>query len=301
MDAVFHSPKVRHASFAGSWYPIEASDLASFIKTSLQEAEERETQKGSLYPEGRFAILPHAGLSFSSRGLASFFLHLPPQAERVLILAPSHYSSLYSDQLTTGFFDSYETPLGNLEGFSLSFGIKGGEKAIQNEHAVEMVLPYLAWIAKNRKQPIAVCAALISHLNSSLKAKELALQIIGELGEASLREGKTLVLASSDFTHYGHRFAHTPYENNLPRAIFNRVKEDDFSLSSFLVDGNITEALAFCEKHHSTVCGLAPGVLVASLAKYFNAKGSVAEYYTSNDVIGNEDTEFVAYSSIIWS
>jgi AmmeMemoRadiSam system protein B len=301
MDTVVHSPKVRHAGFAGSWYPLESSELESFIDVSLQEAKDREVQKGSLYPVARFAILPHAGLMFSQRGLAPFFIHFPPQAERVLILAPSHYTSLYSDELTTGSFDEYETPLGNLAGFSLSCGLKGGERAIQSEHAVEMVLPYLAWLAKTRQQHLSVSTALVSHLSNSSKAKEIAHQIQEDLGEESLRTGKTLVIASSDFTHYGRRFDHTPYAHNLPRAIFNRVKEDDLTLSSLLINGHIQEALAFCEEHHSTVCGLAPGAIVASLAAFFNAKGSLSEYYTSNDVFENEEDEFVAYSSIIWS
>ena len=301
MDTAFHPPRVRHAGFAGSWYPLDATELESFVEVSLQEAKERELKKGSFYPEGKFAILPHAGLSFSQRGIAPFFLHFPPQAERVLIIAPSHYTSLYSDELSVGFFDEYETPLGNLGGFSLSFGIKGGERAIQSEHAVEMVMPYLAWVAKTRKQDLSISTALVSHLSDCSKAKEIARQLIDDLGEEALRSGKTLVLASSDFTHYGRRFAHTPYGNNLPRAIFNRVKEDDLALSALLIDGNIKEALSFCENHHSTVCGLASGAIVATLASYFNAKGTLCEYYTSNDVFENEEDEFAAYSSIIWS
>ncbi len=215
-------------------------------------------------------------------------------------MAPSHYIALNSDELILGSFTGYETPLGNLDAFSLSSGQQGGEKAIENEHAVEMVLPYLAWIAK-QGQNLSVCTALVSHLTSSDRAREIALTLIDELGEAELLSGKTLVIASSDFTHYGRRFGHTPFAGDSMPTIEDKVKKDDSVLSSLLASGNVKQAMDFCKKHQSTVFGIAASSIVASLAAELKATGRLVDYYTSNEVYASDQDEFVAYATILWS
>lgn len=300
MASIEGVPKVRHARFAESWYPGRQAELASFVDASLAEATERE-RSGSLYLASRFAVLPHAGLMFSSRGIAPFFLHFPPQTERVLVISPSHYHLLESDVLTTGSFGAYETPLGRLKGFSLRCGKPGGEMAIEDEHAVEMVLPYLAHLQEKRKKSISVCTALVSQVRSVMKAEEIARCLFEEFGGEQLESGRTVVIASSDFTHYGFRFAYTPYAGFAPTEIFRKVKEDDLALSSLLASGDGRGALEFGLRHHSTVCGLAGGIIVSLLASHCNATGRVVDYYTSNEILENQADEFVAYSTILWS
>jgi AmmeMemoRadiSam system protein B len=293
-----HTENIRQARFAGSWYPDDPAELESFVDVSLAEARERGKQAR---PSGCFAMLPHAGLMFSGRGIASFFVQFPPQAERILVLAPSHYHLLESDVLTVGSFDAYKTPLGTLKGFSLHSGRKGGEQAIRDEHAVEMVLPFVAAVQAKRKRPLSVCTALVSQIRSVVKAEEIARTLYDELGKEELESGRSVVMASSDFTHYGFRFGYTPYAGLAPSKIRNKVKDDDLFLSGLLRDGNLAGALEFSIFRHSTVCGLAAGLVVSSLASHCGASGTVVDYYDSNDILENDADEFVAYSTIVWS
>ena len=294
--------KVRHAGFSGSWYPNDPHSLEIFLSDSLSQAQnEKKKEKEDASASNRFAILPHAGLSYSSRGIAPFFLHLPIQAEKLLILAPSHYTELPPDLFSGGDFLEYQTPLGSIPCFDFTLGQKGSERALENEHAVEMVLPFLALYNKHAERPVSVSSALISQVRSKEAVDFLASQLLSELGETNLRDKKTLVIASSDFTHYGRRFGHTPYEMFAPSLQMKKVQEHDLALSSLLSQGEVEKAFAFCTQNASTVCGIAAALIVSALARKVGAVGRMEQYYTSNDIYPSSEDEFVAYSTILWS
>lgn len=286
--------KVRHAGFAGSWYPDDAHDLEIFLAHALSQVQKPPVPN-------RFAILPHAGLAYSSRGIAPFFRHIPKQAEKLLILAPSHYANLPCDRFSTGDFAEYQTPLGPIPCFPTELGMKGNERALENEHALEMVLPFLALHNKQGEHRISVSAALISQILSKEAIDALVSQLLIELGEVDLKEGKTLIIASSDFTHYGRRFGHAPYATLAPRLQMEKVKERDLALSFLLAQGEVEKAFDFCTQHESTVCGIAPALIVSALARTLGSVGRVEQYYTSNDIYPSSEDEFVAYSTILWS
>ncbi|MDD3929163.1 MAG: AmmeMemoRadiSam system protein B [Sphaerochaeta sp.] len=280
---------IRHALYAGSWYPADAKDLQALVAQSIEEARKRATYQRGPY---RFAVLPHAGLFYSKAGIAPFFTASYPDLERILILSPSHYANLKSDILASAPLSGCQTPLGVLEGFNLSSAQDKYFSAIQSEHALEMVLPFIASMPDRPK----VGLALISRFSDPDHIHAIADQLVADLGEENLRLGKTVVIASSDFTHYGPRFGYTPYQDGAPK----KVREDDLALSHLLCDGRVNEAYAFCASHHSTVCGYAPSLVVSDLAQRLQCTGWVADYYTSQDVSSSEDANFVAYSTILW-
>lgn len=280
---------IRHALYAGSWYPAEAKDLQALVAQSLEEARKRATYQRGPY---RFAVLPHAGLFYSKAGIAPFFTASYPDLECILIVGPSHYANLKSDLLASAPLSGCQTPLGLLESFNLGSAQDKYFSAIQSEHALEMVLPYIASMSK----PPKVGLALISHFSEPSQIHTIADQMLSELGEESLRSGKTAVIASSDFTHYGPRFGYTPYQHGAPK----KVREDDLALSHLLCEGRVEEAFSFCAAHRSTVCGYAPALVVSELAHRLKCTGWVADYYTSQDISFSEDANFVAYSTILW-
>lgn len=280
---------VRQAFFAGSWYPKDGTALKKLIESAIEDVSSNATYQKGPY---RFGVLPHAGLFYSKMGIAPFFAAPLQKVERIVVISPSHYAALPLDTLVSSPLEGCETPLGLLESFSLQNAQQKWFSAIQSEHALEMVLPFIASMAPSAK----VALAMVSHYSSYEMIEKIAHSLIKDRGKESLSEGRTVLIASSDFTHYGPRFGYTPYKN----AALQKVKEDDLALSRLLCEGRINEALGFCMQKRSTVCGYAPALLVAFIANLFQSKGWVADYYTSLDISASTDANFVAYSTILW-
>ncbi len=294
MLATKSTQEIRHAKFAGSWYPKVPHVLEDLLGQAFSLV------KGNP-PSSTCAVLPHAGLSYSALGMADFFYDLPPQAERLVLLAPSHTTSLNPDRLVGGDFTSYETPLGNVEGFSLPSVFKGFDQAIEREHAVEMVLPFIGYLNKKREKKIAYSPALISKVTNGFALSEICDKLVADIGRDSLKSGHTLLVASSDFTHYGRRFGYAPYARFSADEQREKVKEDDLTLAGLLAKGRSGEALAFYGEKKPTVCGIAPSLIVSEIARRLGLVGSIASYYTSSDIDPTGGDSFVAYCTILWS
>jgi len=280
---------MRDAQYAGSWYPKDPEILRLMVTESIEESKRRKTYQRGPY---KFAVLPHAGLFYSSSGIAPFFSDGLGSIERILVISPSHYATLPPNSIVSAPLSGYRTPLGDLEAFNLGSAKREWFSAIQSEHALEMVLPFIA----AQDSPVKVALAMISHFTDAEAIEQLAGQLMSELGIEQLETGGTAIIASSDFTHYGPRFGYTPYGNRAE----GKVKEDDLSLAHLLSEGRVSEALAFCTAKHSTVCGYASALLVSYIAQRLHCKGWVADYYTSQDVSSSNDANFVAYSTILW-
>lgn len=294
LSAKNSSQAIRRAKFAGSWYPRDKHELEDFLERAFSTVKKRP-------PSSSCALLPHAGLSYSALGMADFFYDLPPQAERLVLLAPSHTTSLNPDRLVGGDFTSYATPLGAIEGFSLPSVNKGFDQAIEREHAVEMVLPFIAYLNKSREKRITYSPALISKVTNGFVLSELCDKLVSDIGRASLKSGETLLVASSDFTHYGRRFGYEPYAHQTKTEQREHVKQDDLTLARLLAEGKSEEALAFCTEKKATICGIAPSAIVSEIAKRLGLTGSIASYYNSYDIAPSSDDSFVAYCTILWS
>jgi len=280
---------IRKALFAGSWYPADQQTLKLLISESIETVLKHTTYQ---HCPCRFAVLPHAGLFYSKTGIAPFFAADLSKIQRLVVLAPSHYANLSPDCLVSAPLDGLETPLGMLESQNLDNAQAKYFSAIQSEHALEMVLPYIASLSPRPK----VTLALISHFSQPQAVKSIGDALLAQVGEEEIKAGRTAFIASSDFTHYGPRFGYTPYQSGAPM----RVREDDLALSHLLCEGRIEEAFAFCSSKRSTVCGYAPAMVVSYIASRMQSRGWVADYYTSLDISSSPDANFVAYSTILW-
>ena len=242
-------PAVRKAWYAGTWYAAEPDNARATIIEAIDEAREHANKtdgtKGAL-----LAVLPHAGLTYSARGIAHLILHAPVPIRRVLILSPSHHVIVPEDTLSFGLFSGFDTPLGRLESFKTALETHGPDAtaAIQREHAVEMVMPFLAYLQEKQGSPIAIATALISHISSVSHARRLARQLMGLLDQ----EG-TMIIASSDFTHYGSRFGHTPFGSHVNAHVVSSVRSEDVRVATLLAHGQIDTLV----RDRNTICGIA--------------------------------------------
>jgi len=295
---------VRKAWYAGTWYAADPTSLRTTISQAIHAARTVENKRTDSFGVSRFAVLPHAGLAYSARGIAHLLVHAPPDIAKVVVVAPSHYVHLGDDLFTVAPYDAYDTPLGQLPGFSL-FSERYPRKvenpvAIQREHAVEMVLPFIAYLQEQRKKRISMSVVMVSHVGTAQSAHLLAEDLVEAIGREELESGSTMVIASSDFTHYGERFGFAPFGVGAQADISRQVRESDLELANYLASMEIGPIFLHQRKQRSTVCGIAAALVVTSLAAILSTKGLVADYYTSQDVVGDNSSDFVAYCTIFW-
>ena len=223
------TPAVRKAWYAGTWYAAEPEPLRSTIIGAIDEAEKHDGSKGSAF----LAVLPHAGLTYSARGIAHLLLHVPASLEHVLIISPSHHMIVPDDTLSFGLFSGYDTPLGRLGAFRTALEPLGPDAtlAIEREHAVEMVMPFLATCRRSRGKPISSHrAGFPPHLDGT-RAADIAPAV------SSPSDGRTMIIASSDFTHYATASATPPSARmSMPRSL-PAVRAEDLRIAGLLAAG----------------------------------------------------------------
>lgn len=220
----------------------------------------------------------------------------------MVILSPSHTTTTVDDTLSFGLFSGFETPIGSLKSFMTRLESKGPDASIplQREHAVEMVLPFLAYLQERQNAPISVAMALISRVTDISHAARLAQALVEVLGKEDLEAGHTLVIASSDFTHYGQRFGYAPFGTQVDAKIAQKVKQEDLSVATALSRSELGPLFLSQRMKRGTICGIAGAMVLSALAKQIDTSGWVADYYTSLDVLGDQATDFVAYCTILW-
>ncbi|MFA5513445.1 MAG: AmmeMemoRadiSam system protein B [Sphaerochaetaceae bacterium] len=282
---------IRKASFAGSWYPQSKKELNLIFEKELKSLSHRTVK------ETQVAVLPHAGLYYSSRGLTHLILNAPPLVEEVLIIAPSHYYPLKNNEMVFGSFDLYETPLATLDSLKTEFADQRAiiTRAVEQEHAIEMILLVIAYLQNRQNSPIKVASALLNSVTDSDVLKTICEQV-----NSVVTNKNSLIIASSDFTHYGRNFNHTPFGTTVDKTVLQRVRESDLRIGSLLKEGSTNKLLEALNSRDYTICGLAGATVLSALAKQNSFEGEVVDYYTSVEKSKSYSNDFVAYLSLLW-
>lgn len=211
-------PQVRRATHAGSWYSSHGKELARELDGWLAEASEAAGP-------ARAIIAPHAGFSYSGPTAASAYKHVKPEGvRRVFVLGPSH--SVYLPECAVTRCDVYETPLGDItidkeiraELFNTGGFKEMAIKVDENEHSIEMHLPYIMQVMGD--QPFTLVPILVGALSEKSEAW------YGELLAPYLAQPENLFVVSSDFCHWGKRFRFT-YVDPSHKEIFQSIEALD--------------------------------------------------------------------------
>ncbi|MDD4083910.1 MAG: AmmeMemoRadiSam system protein B, partial [Sphaerochaetaceae bacterium] len=197
-----------------------------------------------------------------------------------------HYFRIPNDLIGSDNFDSYETPLGNIRGFYLNSFKKGYKEVIKAEHAVEMILPFC-----KLRENLKVSTAIVNNFTSYEKALEYAKIIVKSIDE------NTAVVASSDFTHYGARFSYTPFHGENPE---NEVFNFDNSVAQLFCSSQGKKAYEMAKKNGTTICGLAPILVVSEISRLLKYEGFVAGHSNSNIINKTKEKNFVSYFCLLW-
>ena len=276
---------VRKSPIAGSWYPGEKKQLQRQIEEYLAKAKPPAI-------EGRICALisPHAGMVYSGQAAASGYKLLKGQKiKRVIVLGPSHYSGFKG--LSTSAEEYYETPLGKIkvdkETSEALYKIplfQGPRNAELQEHSLEMQLPFLQVVIGD-------------FLLVPLVVGELSVNDYAEAARvlSPYLDDNTIVVASSDFTHYGYRFGYLPFKEN-PR---DNLKKLDGGAIKKIIAKDFQGFITYVDETGATICGTRPiGIILKMLPT--KAQGTQLDYYTSGDLTGDFSSS-VSYASIAFA
>ncbi len=235
-------PRVMQSSLAGTWYPASAEALRAAIAQLLpRPAPDAATNICA-------ALVPHAGYQFSGRVAAQVLARLDPRAyDRVVLLAPSHYLPL-RNAVSVPDITHCGTPLGEAA-MDLGFlarvrglpGVVCDMRAHDREHAVQIQIPLLQTLFGER---LRLAPIVVGQMTPGA-----ALGFSHHLRR--LLDARTLVLASSDFTHYGPSFEYVPFTEDVPQ----RIEALDRRVFERFAAGDLKGFWEVFEETGATVCG----------------------------------------------
>ena len=294
-----HSHRVRNASHAGSWYNDNAKELDLQLSTWLANV-------GPAIGQARAIISPHAGYSYCGETAAYAFKQIAAdKVKRIFVLGPSHVVYLSGCALTT--CSKYHTPLGDLiVDRNINNELFNNHDApfewmcIRNEeseHSIEMQMPFIAKIMKNRSpDSYKIVPILVGSLSAS---RQLA---YGKIFAKYIADPQNVFVISSDFCHWGNRFRYTPNDPSTGREIHQQISDLDQHGMDLIATLEPTLFNEYLKKTQNTICGRNPICVMLQAAEHFrqmnNHKGEFRflKYSQSNKCHSVHDSS-VSYAA----
>ena len=191
------------------WYPSEGTklrdSLSDYVNTNLNQQDGNVTA----------IVCPHAGYTFCGSICGASFSATANQAyEHIIIIGPSHHVQL-SQQIAIPEAIKMQTEIGSslinhrlLSMLSENDCIQSDD-IFKKEHSIWMMLPFIHYLHPSAKiSPIIVGNLCLSQV------KQIAKKI------RSLQNKRTLIVISSDFTHYGAAFNYTPFYDDISKLVY---------------------------------------------------------------------------------
>jgi AmmeMemoRadiSam system protein B/AmmeMemoRadiSam system protein A len=261
----------------GSWYPASAQEIRRQLADYLKKAAKPELKNVIAL------LMPHAGYMASGQTAAYGLKQLTGKKySRVIIIAPSHYAYLHK-KLCIPNARFFQTPLGKvpIDQLSLSKLKEHSFVVVSNpiqekEHSLQIQLPILQYALKDFK----VVPIVVGMMNDqSIKLAAEAIKLLITPG--------TLVVVSSDFTHFGKRFRYMPFKVNSETGM--RIRKLDMGAFKCIEDKNAVGFGNYVRKTGATICGQYPIRIFIRLLPP-NAKVSLLSYSTSAQIFGNNES-----------
>jgi MEMO1 family protein len=285
----FTNSMVRESSHAGLSYPLDATDLKSWLDGYFREAEQSHPVKsGSRKIRG--IISPHIDFRRGGRSYALAYRELvnADDADVFMILGTSHYTDVENPFILTT--KNFRTPFGEAQTdietveklvHSCNWDLFEGEIAHRTEHSIEfqvVVLQHLFGGKKNFKIVPILCNSFFRMIESGFSPKEdervsTFLSAIGEI--ISVFGNRAFVIAGADLAHVGLKFGDP---EPVTQSTLRWIKERDLLSLSHTEHLN---AEAFFnsikeEMDKRKICGLSP--IYALLSSIKAEKGKILDY-----------------------
>jgi len=277
--------QIRTPAVAGMFYPKEKDEL----KTVIRDCFLHSFGPGKVPPTANDenilgVICPHAGYMYSGPIATNSFYSVSSQKpELVIIVGPNHWGiGCGVAAMKEG---QWQTPLGNVE--------VDTESAIQINKITKVI--ELDFFSHTRDHSLEVQVPILQEVYSH-KFKILPIILINqdyrtakEVGSAIAKIAntkKTMIVGSSDFTHYE--------ENSY-------AHKQDKALIEPILDLDVEGFYRVLQENQVSACGYGAIASTMVACKELGAKkGRLLKYATSGDVTGDKSS-VVGYASIVFS
>lgn len=259
---------VRPTAVAGLFYPSDSNELSNMVCKELSHA--RVPSEGHI---PKALIVPHAGYIYSGGIAASAYNYLKPVRhiiKHVVIIGPSHHVGF--DGLALSSADYFATPLGNLRlnkdskaKLSHITGVHVFDQAHAAEHSLEVQLPFLQQSLDDFS---------ITPIVAGNATPELVAQVIETLWGGP----ETLIVISSDLSHYHDYQTAQQLDNNTSQAILD---------------------LDFNAIHSNNACGCIGVNGLLKLSDQYQLIPSIIDLRNSGDTAGSKD-RVVGYGAYLF-
>jgi hypothetical protein len=252
---------------AGLFYPADARELRALVSALLASAE-------AAGPPPKALIVPHAGYIYSGPVAATGYAHLAnarAAIKRVVLLGPAHFIAFRG--LAASSADAFATPLGLVPVDRPAMAsildlpqVRILDQAHAQEHSLEVQLSFLQVVLDDFSLvPLAV--------------GEAAPEEVGEVLQALWGGPETLLVISSDLSHYHDYETARRLDAETSRAI---------------------EALQPEPLHYGQACGRHPINGLLQVARMLGLRARTLDLRNSGDTAGPRD-RVVGYGAYVFA
>jgi MEMO1 family protein len=247
--------KIMVTPLAGHWFPESETGLRDDLNERLRGISPIRKQNICA------AVVPHAGYRYSGAVAAGVYLRIDPKPlNRIIVMGPSHYVGM-TNLVSVPDATHFKTPLGELT-VDTAFVAKlrklpfvtSEPQAHLREHSDQIQLPLIQHCLST-KIPV-VCMVCGQFDSKHLVEAATALR--------DLLDDGTLVVASSDFTHYGASYGYVPFTQDVEK----NIETLDMGVFELFARKDLNGFLRYLNETGATVCGRDPlAFLLAMMPK----------------------------------
>ncbi|KAG1688213.1 Protein MEMO1 [Nymphon striatum] len=241
----------RRATHSGSWYSDSARELHKQFDNWFSHVKVN-------HGPARAIIAPHAGYQYCGSCAAYAYKQINPAlVKRVFILGPSHHFRLSGCALSSAV--KYQTPFYNLtidkDIYDELYATRSFEtmnmSTDEDEHSIEMHLPYIAKVMEQYKDNFTIVPVLIGSLSNEKETH------YGRIFSRYLSDPSNLFVISSDFCHWGTRFRYQYYDKSF--GIVHQSIQHLDKMGMDIIEKLIPDGFSdYLKKYGNTICGRHP-------------------------------------------
>jgi len=282
--------KVREADLAGSWYPGGESDCRRTIEGFLDSELLCPDAWGDIVG----GIVPHAGWVFSGRIACKVIecLSVNNGADTCIIFGRHLHSASDNIIMKEG---KWATPLGELEvDVDLAAQLTGEfpfdvetTSRYDHDNTIEVQLPFIKYFFPE----IKIVPIGLPPNPASLDVAKRAVEISKRMGR------KTIVLGSTDLTHYGSNYGYMP--KGIGEEAVEWVKKvNDKRAVDLMVEMDENAVIDESFESHNICCSGAVAAAIVAAKELGAVRAKEMIYSNSYDL--RPDSSFVGYVGIVF-
>ena len=260
------------------WYENNSQLLYQQIKNTLNEADKVRAAA---------CIVPHAGLRWCGDVIGSVMSHLDDRYTNIIVIGPSHRVKLDNMIICCNYM-CITTPLGDCEirNYNNIENQHVSNKIHENEHSVQIMIPHIQCVCPSS----TITPLIVGSLDSKTK-NTLITNLI------DIIDDQTLLMISSDFTHYGTKFNYTPYAGDNVN-IHGEIEKFDKYIIDMITSNNRRQFDQYIDSTKNTICGKVPISVMMGVLEQADYNRKLCSYSTSA-ALTKQHNNSVSYAGIL--